>query len=55
VQIIIANQNEQTKELVERLQKAEDYCRELILANKILDLENRTAIAQILHLTDPKN
>ena len=41
--------------LADRCKKLEEYCRELILTNKILDLENRTAIAQILHLTDPKN
>jgi len=33
--------------------KLEQYCRDLIQTNKVLDAENRLAIAQIVHLTDP--
>ena len=40
--------------MAERCTKLEEYCRELIRTNKILDCENRIAIAQIINLTDPK-
>lgn len=40
--------------MAERCKKLEEYCRELIRTNKILDCENRIAIAQIINLTDPK-
>jgi len=41
--------------LADRCKKLEEYCRELIRTNKILDCENRIAIAQILALTEPKS
>jgi flagellin-specific chaperone FliS len=45
IQITIASPSEQTLALAERCQKLEEYCRELIRTNKILDCENRLAIA----------
>ena len=47
-----AYDDKQVKSIVNRCQKLEDYCRELIRVNKILDCENRLAIAQIINLTD---
>lgn len=41
------------EQLAERCLKLEQYCRDLIETNKVLDAENRLAIAQIVHLTDP--
>lgn len=40
------------EQLAERCLKLESYCRDLIETNKVLDAENRLAIAQIVHLTD---
>jgi hypothetical protein len=54
IQITIASPTEQGMALAERCKKLEEYCRELIRTNKILDCENRIAIAQILALTEPR-
>ena len=54
IQITIASPTEQGMALADRCKKLEEYCRELIRTNKILDCENRIAIAQILALTEPK-
>ena len=40
------------EKLAERCMKLEEYCRDLICTNKVLDAENRLAISQIVHLTD---
>lgn len=45
IQITIASPSEQTLALAERCKKLEEYCRELIRTNTILDCENRIAIA----------
>ncbi|TNV87259.1 hypothetical protein FGO68_gene13350 [Halteria grandinella] len=54
IQITIASPSEQGIALAQRCKKLEDYCRELIRINKVLDCENRIAIAQLINLTEPK-
>ena len=39
--------------LVERCAKLEQYCKDLLKTNKVLDMENKLAIAQLVHLLDP--
>ena len=39
--------------LVQRCTRLEAYCKDLINTNKVLDTENKLAIAQIVHLLDP--
>ena len=50
--LITADTNTQIKHLNERCIQLEAYCRDLIKTNKILDMENRLCIAQILNLTN---
>lgn len=50
--LITSNESTQIKRLNERCQTLETYCKDLIKTNKILDLENRLAISQILNLTN---
>jgi len=44
----------ETRRLKERCYKLEAYCKDLIKTNKVLDIENRLAIAQIVNIADPK-
>lgn len=46
-------QGEELKKLSEKCNKLEKYCKDLIQANKVLDMENRLAIAQIINMTEP--
>ena len=39
--------------LVQRCAKLEEYCKDLLKTNKVLDMENKLAIAQLVHLLDP--
>ena len=41
------------EQLLQRCQTLEKYCRDLVQTNKVLDLENRVAIAQIVNLLNP--
>lgn len=41
------------EQLLQRCQTLEKYCRDLVQTNKVLDLENRVAIAQIVNLLHP--
>ena len=53
VQILItSNDNQQIARLNDRCQQLEAYCRDLIKTNKLLDLENRLCISQILNLNN---
>ena len=45
IKITVSSPTKQNRALVERCQKLEQYCRELVKTNKILDCENRLAIA----------
>ena len=38
--------------LERRCKKLADYCKDLLQTNKVLDVENRLAIAQLIHMTD---
>ncbi|CDW84600.1 UNKNOWN [Stylonychia lemnae] len=48
----VAYDQKQVQGLLDRCSKLEQYCRELVRVNKILDCENRLAIAQLINLTD---
>jgi hypothetical protein len=49
VNILISNNETETvKNLTKRCETLEQYCRELISTNKVLDAENRLCITQIL-------
>ena len=50
--LITADTNTQTKYLNERCLQLESYCRDLIKTNKVLDMENKLCITQILNLTN---
>lgn len=53
VQILItSNDNQQIARLNERCQQLEAHCRDLIKTNKLLDLENRLCISQILNINN---
>ena len=47
-QIIVTDE-----QLLERCRTLEKYCRELLQTNKVLDLENKVAIAQLVNLLSP--
>ena len=46
-------QGEELKKLAGKCNKLEKYCKDLIQANKVLDMENRLAIAQNINMTEP--
>ena len=51
VSILISNsESAQVKRLTERCNQLESYCRELIHTNRVLDVENRFCMQQILSL-----
>lgn len=53
VQILItSNDNQQIARLNERCHQLEAHCRDLIKTNKLLDLENRLCISQILNINN---
>lgn len=53
VQILItSNDNQQIARLNERCHQLELHCRDLIKTNKLLDLENRLCISQILNINN---
>ena len=39
--------------LLNRCKQLEHYCKDLVQTNKVLDLENRVAIAQLVNLLSP--
>lgn len=41
------------EQLLNRYKMLELYCKDLVQTNKILDLENRVAIAQLVNLLSP--
>ena len=40
--------------LLNRCRTLEHYCKDLLQTNKVLDLENRVAIAQLVNLLSPE-
>ena len=50
--LITADTTTQVRYLNERCLQLEAYCRDLIKTNKILDMENKLCITQILNLTN---
>ena len=50
--LITADTTTQARYLNERCLQLEAYCRDLIKTNKVLDMENKLCITQILNLTN---